>query len=254
MTFFPTYVLITFVSTVASRTDRPSPPDPAADRTQANAPAPEGITCFLILLRWIIGYGQELASALRQGTIGGDFARIVRRYRTKDLAVILARLQRGLMLAAGLEDRLVRRAATGRDLKPVPVRYPQPGTRRNGAPQRRHAPRRTNIVDLPLDRLPTAEQIASELRRRPAGAVLADICRDLGILPGDLPPDLQQALQTIVLRYGGSMVVLMFKEMGDDLRRRVAAEMQRLKDATAAVAPAPTPARSTGPPPLAAAA
>jgi hypothetical protein len=31
--------------------------------------------------------------------------------------------------------------------------------------------------------MPTAEQIAAEVRRRPIGAVIADICRDLRILP-----------------------------------------------------------------------
>ena len=254
MTFFHVYVLITFVNTATITADRPSPPDPNPDRSLANAPP--GIAPFLILLRWIIGYGQELALALRGGTIGDDFARVVRRYRTRDLAVILARLQRGLMLAAGLQDRLTRRAATGRDLMPVPYRDPTPGTRRQGNPQRPRAPRRTNVVDLPLDRLPTAEEIASELRRRPAGAVLADICRDLGILPSDLPPDLAEALRTTVLRYGGSLVVLVLKELGDDLRRRVAAEIDRLKRARtdAPSAPAAAPSCPTGPPPLARAA
>ena len=243
-----------FVNTATTRPDLSPLPDPTSDRSQGNAPAPEGIACFLILLRWIIGYGQELAASVRQGRLGDDFARVVRRYRTSDLAVILARLQRGLMLAAGLRDRLVQRAATGRDLTPAPYRYPQPGTRRQGEPQHRRAPRKTNIVDLPLDRLPTAEQIADELRRRPAGAVLVDICRDLGILPDDLPLELRQALETMVIRYGGSISVLVFKEMWDDLRQRIAAEEQQAKDARAAVAPAPTPACSTGPPPLAAAA
>ena len=32
--------------------------------------------------------------------------------------------------------------------------------------------------------MPTPEQIASDIRRRPVGAVIADICRDLGIMPG----------------------------------------------------------------------
>ena len=121
-----------FVSTATALADRPLPPDPAPDRSPADAPAPQGVACFLILLRWIIGYGQELAASLREGRIGSDFERVVRRYRTSDLAAILARIQRGLMLAAGLQDRLVQRAATGRDLTPAPYRYPQPGTRRQG--------------------------------------------------------------------------------------------------------------------------
>ena len=84
--------------------------------------------------------------------------------------------------------------------------------------------------------------------------MLVDICRDLGILPGDLPPELRQALETMVIRYGGSISVLVFKEMWDDLRQRIAAEEQQAKDARAAVAPAPAPEFSTGPPPLAVAA
>ena len=252
LTFVTIYVLLMFVNTEAPRTELPPPPDPAPDRSPANAP--EGIGCFLILLRWIIGYGQQLASALRDGTIGGGFERVVWRYHTKDIAVILARIQRGLMLAAGLQDRLTKRATTGRDLTPAPVRYPEPRPPRDGNSQRRRAPRKTNIIDLPLDRLPTAEEIADELRRRPAGAVLVDICRDLGILPGDLPPELRQALETLVVRYGGSVSVLVFKEMAADLKRRLAVEMQRAKDIRTAVASAPAPACSTGPPPMAAAA
>ena len=211
---------------------------------------PEGIGRFLTLLHWIIGYGQQLASCLRNGSIGGEFARVVRRYRTRDLAVILARIRRGLLLAAGLQAHLLKRAETGRDLREIPTRWTVAPSRNTG-PKRRRASRRAHIVDLPLDRMPSAEEIAIELRRRPPGAVLADICRDLGILPVDLPPDLRDALRDCVMQYGGCLVVLMFKEARDDLRRQIAAMMAPPAPLPALPAPEPVLACPTGPPELA---
>jgi hypothetical protein len=40
--------------------------------------------------------------------------------------------------------------------------------------------------DPRLARLPTEEEIAAQMRRRPIGAVIVDICCDLGIAPGHL--------------------------------------------------------------------
>ena len=206
-------------------TDRPTHLDPAPDRSAGNAPVPEGIARLLCLLRWIIDYGTQFATALQQRAAGTNFARIASRYRTSDLAAILTRIRRGLLLAAGLQARLLRRAATGRDVAPAPLRCPLPQAPRAGDPQRQRTPRRTKIIDLPLDRLPTAEQIASELRHRPIGAILVDICRDLGILPGDLTGAQWRELSDVIIEYGGSLAVLLFKEAGDDLRRRVAATL-----------------------------
>ena len=57
-----------------------------------------------------------------------------------------------------------------------------------------------------LAHLPTAEQIAALVRRRPIGAVIADIYRDLGILPSHpLWRDVQQAMR----EFGGSLVRLL---------------------------------------------
>jgi hypothetical protein len=48
-------------------------------------------------------------------------------------------------------------------------------------------------------RLPTEEEIAAEVRRRPVGAVIADICRDLGIAPGRLDPAFWRELSHAVI-------------------------------------------------------
>ena len=54
-------------------------------------------------------------------------------------------------------------------------------------------------------RYTSEEQIAAEIRRRPIGAVIADICRDLGIRPGN---KLWSELRHLVLRHGGSLARL----------------------------------------------
>ena len=47
--------------------------------------------------------------------------------------------------------------------------------------------------------------IAAEIRRRPVGAVLADICRDLGIVPSD---PLWRELALAVIECGGNFAAL----------------------------------------------
>ena len=50
-----------------------------------------------------------------------------------------------------------------------------------------------------------AEQIAAQVRRRPIGAVIADICRDLGIMPNHpLWPELSE----VIVCHGGNLVRL----------------------------------------------
>ena len=53
--------------------------------------------------------------------------------------------------------------------------------------------------------MPTPEQIAADIRRRPVGAVIADICRDLGILPGH---KLWQELSLAIIDHRGSLTGL----------------------------------------------
>jgi hypothetical protein len=72
----------------------------------------------------------------------------------------------------------------------------------------RHLPARhppTDTTQSHLAHLPTPEQIAAEVRRRPIGAIIADICRDLGIMPSH---PLWRKLQLVIIRHGGSLARL----------------------------------------------
>jgi hypothetical protein len=61
--------------------------------------------------------------------------------------------------------------------------------------------------------VPTEKEIAARLatgldpvvRRRPVGAVIADICHDLGITPGQLDRAFWEELSHAIIAYGGSL-------------------------------------------------
>jgi hypothetical protein len=53
--------------------------------------------------------------------------------------------------------------------------------------------------------MPTAEEIAAALRNRPAGAVIADICRDLGIVPAH---PLWREVMAVLAEYRGNFTKL----------------------------------------------
>ena len=239
---------MTPVSTsLVATTDPNSPPDQKHAVCQA---APTNILRLLALLRWIIGYGRDLATSLQQHAEPDRLAGVVRRFRTTDLAHILARIARGLALASALEARLARRAARGRDIAPLPLRLRSLPSLHDGAKPGKPRLRCTNLIDRPPDRLPSAEAIAAELRRRPIGAVIVDICRDLGILPGHLKYAEWQELRDAITCYGGNLATLLFKETGEALRRRMAACL--IGDDPAGPGSAaphtPTPTMGTGPP------
>ena len=99
-------------------------------------------------------------------------------------------------------------------------------------------------ADPRLAGLPTAEQIAAEIRRRPVGAVIADICRDLGIM-ADHP--LWRELHMAIMLHGGNLAGF----LNDMFERTRATRHERMDALYAAPAPAPPPAlepASTGPP------
>ncbi|HEX3400602.1 MAG TPA: hypothetical protein VHT74_09770, partial [Acetobacteraceae bacterium] len=128
------------------------------------------------LVRKLIEYGKELAATLQQRAATTDLALVMLPFGTRDIGLILARITRELLWASALEARVVELAARP-DAPAAPARA---SAQRAPRPA---AARPTYAADPRLALLPTSEQIAAEVRRRPVGAVIADICRDLGIMP-----------------------------------------------------------------------
>ncbi len=143
-----------------------SPPGPT-DRTVSRSAG------LLSLVRRLIDYGRTLVETLQQRNTPDAPAAIAQRFGMISVALIIARIKQGLCLAETLETRVKR------------------GARRLDAPPRRvvsrpiqDQPRQRPVAEGSADQgssLPSARAIAKRIRHRQIGAVIADICRDLGI-------------------------------------------------------------------------
>jgi hypothetical protein len=195
---------------------------------------------LLGLVRKLIGYGKELANTLRQPAPAARLATITQHFGTIDIALILSLITRGLHRAAALEARLVSRA--GREAA-EPAATGTPSRRQPRAAQPAAPGTESRVA-----RLPTPRDIAAQVRYRPIGAVIADICRDLGILPSD---PLWRELSNAIVENGGNLATLY-----QDINKRAwssIADPPRIATSVAAPAePAPGPpsaaAFGTGPP------
>jgi hypothetical protein len=173
----------------------------------ANAPdpptQPSRSASLLGLLRKLIDYGRELATTIRQRVLT-DPTSVRCCFGTADVALILARICRGLHRANALEARLLSNAERldaaprGAASPPRAPRAPRPAT----APAADETD--AGLIHLPtLDRLATTLDplVAAKIRRQPIGAVIADICRDLGIMPSH---PLWRELQIAIIRECGN--------------------------------------------------
>ena len=169
---------------------------------------PTRIGEVLGLVRMLISYGSNLAHTLQQHAADPEalpcFAFVASIFRTSNVSLILARITRGLLRAAALEARLLRRAARGRDLD----RLPAPRKPRAAKPASK---RRRPAQDSSLIRLPTPEEIAAEVRHRPMGLVLIDICLDLGIVPEQMNRETWEELIRDLFLYRGKLLTLLHR-------------------------------------------
>jgi hypothetical protein len=220
--------------TAAVPTNRPDPHQdrPAQDRPAGGTDASSYTWHLIGLVRRIIDYGKQLAGALQQRAPAANLDDVTRGFGAIDIALILANITRGLLRAAALEARLIDRAA-----RQATARQPAEGPASANAPSPRR-PRAAQPAALPADEadsrlahLPTPAAIAADIRRRTVGAVLADICRDLGILPSH---PLWRELSLAVIGNGGGLRTL-YRDMVERIDESI--------DATLAMA------RATGRPP-----
>jgi hypothetical protein len=171
-------------------------PDPPPDRPVASTPSRTGR--FLSVVRRLIAFAASLAVTL-QSAAANDVSHLTRPFGTRDIALILARITRGLLLARTLEGRLIDHPVPEKT-QPAPAKDASAPTRKPRTAQPK--PRRAWNPDPRLSALPTIEQIEAELRRRPIGAVLSDICRDFGITPTH---PLWGEVSGLITEYGGTI-------------------------------------------------
>jgi hypothetical protein len=176
-----------------------NPPDPTTQPAAwpASTDRRGNFARLIGLVRKLIDYGKDLATAVRPRGLADRPAGASARFGTRDIALILSRIAVALLRAEALEARLVRSAARP-DPKPRPPHAPSQRAPR-AAPQKAEPAAQPDPCQA---HLPTPEQIAAEIRRRPVGAVLVDICRDLGIM-ADHP--LWRELHSAIILHGGCL-------------------------------------------------
>jgi hypothetical protein len=196
-------------------------PDPQPDRVAETVPA--RIAIFLHAVRILLGYGRHLAFTAKDRAAAPSFGSIAICFGTANLPSILAHLRRGILRAIALERVLLARAATGRDVEFVKPRNggkaapATPGDLPSGQPQAgrktsRRRPRPAGSDDPELY-MPTMAELLAQVRRRPLGRTIVDICLDLAVMPGVCTGDFWNELFDLIRGYGGSLATVMHERM-----------------------------------------
>ena len=154
---------------------------------------------LLGLVRKLMDYGRDLVATLQSRNAPNPPLNIAHRFGGATLALIIARITRGLMIAAALERRL---------LHPRPRAQGQARPTQSTSPRPSRTPRKPQPDEAEelLGSLPSAREIAARLRNRKTGAVIVDICRDLGIAT-DHP--LWREIRDAIRSHGGNMAKLL---------------------------------------------
>jgi hypothetical protein len=212
-----------------------SPHDPQPDRPGRTMPA--RIAALLHTVRILLGFGRHLAETAKDRSASPDFNAVAACFGTGRLCAILAHLQRGLLRATALENVLLARAARGRDIRftaprkhptatpPAPAEQPaeQPadppaeqtaaplGEQPVEAPVARKAPRPSRPIGWndPELFMPTLAELEAQVRRRPLGCTLVDICLDLAVVPSFCTGPFWNHLFDCISLTGGSIGTLM---------------------------------------------
>ena len=190
----------------------PTTPTPTKPR-----PIPGRIGAVLNVLAVLIAHARHFAATAAARVSAPEFATAAAVFGTYDLPTILHRMQRGMLRALALQQYLFARAARGCNLRFAwpprvelqphhrPPAKPARRPRSEPLPPRRPDPALLDQGDPDASRLPTPEELAAEVRRRPVGRTIAYICMDLGIAPGLCDGDFWTQVEKTLRRYGGSL-------------------------------------------------
>jgi hypothetical protein len=211
-----------------------SSPDPQPDRSGRAVPArsiPAGIAALLHTVRILLGYGRHLAATAPDRAASTDFNAVAACFGTGRLYAILAHVQRGILRAMALERVLLARAARGRDIgfaaprermTTPPTALADPATAAQSSDPLAEMPAAAHVARKVAARssrpagwndpelyMPTLEELEAQVRRRPLGRTLVDICLDLAVMPGFCTGAFWNTLFESIRAHDGSVAVLM---------------------------------------------
>ncbi len=183
---------------------------------------PEYIAGVLRVVGILLGYGRHLLATVQHRAAAPTFPAIAACFGTADLPTILAHLKRGILRATALQNVLLARAETGRDINIVTRRTrtaePPPAPTDPQAEQPADQPAAPKAAKRPLLPpgsddpqlfMPTLQDLERQVRRRAVGRTIAEICRDLAVVPGFCTPAFWNGLFEIMHYFGGDVGTLM---------------------------------------------
>ena len=232
----------------ATATPCPAPThDPQPDPPTRTMPA--RIAAMLHTVRVLLGFGRHLAETAKDRSASTDFNAIAVCFGTSRLYAILAHVQRGLLRAAALERVLLARAARGRDIQfvfprdrattattttaslttpgdpPAAEQSADPSAEPSAEPPAAEQSAEVPVAPKPARPsrpfgwndpelfMPTPEQLEAQVRRRPLGRTIVDICLDLAVMPGFCTGQFWNTLFDSIRLHGGSVAVLMLEKV-----------------------------------------
>lgn len=198
----------------------PAQPDPPRDQDPAARPSRIGFVQSVVIR--LLDFGRHLATTITQRAEAPSFPVLAVAFGTARVSAISAHLHRGILRAIALQRVLHARLAAGRDLEiaqhdPHPLPTPSPLPDPSAAPEQtapappaavacRAARRRSPpFADDPELFMPTLAQLEAQIRRRPIGRTIVDICLDLGVVPGFCVGRVWNMLFECIHSYGGSL-------------------------------------------------
>ena len=207
------------MSNPAAAPAQPQHPDP--NRAASARLDPAGVGNILHPLHTLVAYGRNLVQTLRQEHDPDDlpwYAFLTRIFGTTNPALITVLIIRGLLRAAALQAQLSK-SLTSLSRLPLPARAAGQTKAEGRGLSRGHSPRKPRVVgwaippdwpagDPSLDRLPRPEQemfaeLIEQDRDRPLGAILLDVCLDLGLAPALMDPAAWDDLRLAISLHGG---------------------------------------------------
>jgi hypothetical protein len=201
-----------------------SPSDPPQDQPGTTTPVPEYISALLYAVGVLLGYGRHLLATVRHRAAAPTFPTIAACFGTANLSTICAHLNRGILRATALENVLLARAATGRDIEMVTGRTrtdeppPAPGDALPAQPDQPAKSKAARRPSLPSGRddpelfMPTLEELERQVRRRSFGRTIGEICSDLAVVPGLCTPAFWNGLFELMHYFGGDGIATVMRE------------------------------------------
>ena len=197
------------VTPTAPTTPQSTETVPPKDRPKT---IPTRLAAVLQLVRVLLTHGRRLAETAADQAHTPQFATIAAVFGTYNLAFIVLRVQRGILRAIALERYLLARAARGRDLTIIPPRTRTPASpRETSQPAPASAPTYGRFLppNHPANfHIPTLQELQAQIRRRPIGRTIADICTDLAVIPGFCTSEFWGGLFDTLQSYGGSLTAM----------------------------------------------